>query len=58
MELLAGDPDAPLADVRGHLRVGLVQAGEWVVELSSDADATLLGVLPTLRALAAVAVVG
>ena len=58
VELLAGDPDAPLADVRGHLRVGLVQAGEWVVELSSDADATLLGVLPTLRALAAVAVVG
>jgi hypothetical protein len=58
VELLAGDPDAPLADVRGHLRVGLVQVGAWVVELASDTDATLLGVLPTLRALAAVAVVG
>ena len=58
VELLAGDPDAPLADVRGFLRVGLVQAGEWVVELGSDADATLTGVLPTLRALAAVAALG
>jgi hypothetical protein len=58
VELLAGDPDAPLADIRGFLRVGLVQAGEWVVELGSDADATLTGVLPTLRALAAVAVIG
>jgi len=57
-ELLAGDPDAPLAEVRGRLRVGFVQVGDWVVELASDADATLLGVLPTLRALAAVAVVG
>jgi diguanylate cyclase (GGDEF)-like protein len=57
-ELVAGDREAPLADVRGHQRVGLVQVGDWVVELASDADATLLGVLPTLRALAAVAVVG
>ncbi len=58
VELLSGDPDAPLADIRGFLRVGLVQAGEWVVELGSDADATLTGVLPTLRALAAVAALG
>jgi diguanylate cyclase (GGDEF)-like protein len=57
-ELVAGDLEAPLADVRGYLRVGLVQAGDWVIELASDADATLLGVLPTLRALAAVAVAG
>jgi diguanylate cyclase (GGDEF)-like protein len=57
VELLAGDVDAPLADVRGHLRVGLVQAGDWVVELVSNADGTLQGVLPTLRSLAAVAVV-
>jgi diguanylate cyclase (GGDEF)-like protein len=58
VELLAGDVDTPLADVRGYLRVGLVQAGDWVVELATNADTTLLGVLPTLRSLAAVAVVG
>jgi hypothetical protein len=58
VELLAGDPRAPLADVRGRVRVGVVQVGDWVVELGSDADATLQGVLPTLRALAAVAVTG
>jgi diguanylate cyclase (GGDEF)-like protein len=58
VELLAGDPDAPLADIRGVARVGIVTAGGWLLELHGSEATTLLGVLPAARSLLAVAVLG
>ena len=58
MELLAEDAETPLADVRGVARVGVVAANGWLLELHGTGSTTFLGVLPSARALAAVAVLG
>ncbi|HYN75888.1 MAG TPA: diguanylate cyclase [Candidatus Limnocylindria bacterium] len=58
VELLAEDEETPLADVRGVARVGVVAANGWLLELHGTGSTTFLGVLPSARALAAVAVLG
>jgi diguanylate cyclase (GGDEF)-like protein len=58
IEVLAGDPVVPLADVRGVARVGVVAADGWLVELHGSGSTTLAGVLPAARALASAAVLG
>ncbi len=56
VEVLPDDPDVPLADVRGVARVGVVSADGWLLELHGSGSTTLIGVLPSARALLAVAV--
>ncbi len=56
VELLAGDPAVPLADIRGVARVGLVATSGWLLELHAGGP-TLVGVLPSARALLAAALV-
>ena len=58
VELLADNRDTPLADVRGVARVGVVIAEGWLLELHATGSTTLLGVLPSARALVATAVLG
>ena len=58
VELLAGDADVPLADIRGVARVGVVLAEGWLLELHATGSTTLIGVLPSARALVATAVLG
>lgn len=58
VELLAGDAEVPLADIRGVNRVGVVAAEGWLVELHATGSTTLVGVLPAARALVASAVLG